>query len=71
MVRLSIYASVEEHDEKQRQRLLGELKNLGITPIVHNDYVEFRYYGEAETVRELAELCYESQAHSVAVRAGM
>ena len=66
-MKLWIYASIEDHDEKARRYFLDELKRLNILPILHGDKVEFRYYGEKETVNELASLAGDHQAHNVNV----
>lgn len=50
-----------------RERLLKELNLMQIVPVFHGDKVEFRYYGERETVIELGEFAESFAAHSVHV----
>lgn len=70
-MRLWIYASVVEHDYQLRQHLLEELRTLQIMPAIHgDDKVEFRYYGERETVLELGQLCEAHIFHSINIWGG-
>ena len=66
-MKLWIYASIEDHDERSRRDFLDELKRLNILPIIHGDKVDFRYYGEKETVQELVELVDSHKAHNINV----
>lgn len=69
-MRINIYATVEEHDREGRERLLQELNNLDVMPVFHGDKIEFRYYGERETVNELREIAEGYMFHSIHVWAG-
>lgn len=69
-MKLWIYASINEHDEQARRQFLDELKRLNILPVIHGDSVEFRYYGERETVVELGEEAEKHTFHSVHVWGG-
>lgn len=69
-MRINIYATVEEHGREGRERLLQELNNLDVMPVFHGDKIEFRYYGERETVNELREIAEGYMFHSIHVWAG-
>lgn len=69
-MKLWIYASVTEHDPHEREKLLVELNRWDILPVFRGDTVEFRYYGERETVIELSEEAEKHIFHSVHVWGG-
>lgn len=69
-MRLNLYVSVGEHDREVREGLLRELHDLDIQPVFHGDKIEIRYYGERETILELAAIVEGIQAHSVNVWTG-
>lgn len=66
-LQLSIYCSVEEHDEARRRELLEQLRRYGIKPEFHGDKIEFRYRGGRKTVLELVEYAYSYTAHYISL----
>ena len=64
-LQLSIYASIEEHDEARRREFLEQLQRYGIKPEFYGDKIDFRYRGGRETVMKLAEYADDHVAHYI------
>ena len=68
---LSLFCSVEEHDEAKRREFIEELERLHVEPEFHGDKIEFHYRGGRETVLKLVEYAESHVAHSIKISSGV
>lgn len=68
---LSIYCSVEEHDEAKREQLLEQLNRLNVVPEFHGDKIEFRFRGGRDIVMKLEAYAEAHLARSIHITSGV
>lgn len=67
---LSIYCSVEEHDEAKRREFLEQLSRCGVEPELHGGKIEFHFRGGREIVMKLAAYAEAHQARTINISSG-